>query len=139
MIEQLSIFNWNVRGLNAPLHREVVRFLVQLVNPKLVCLQETKLSLITLQLATETLGQRFNDYKYLRANGTRGGILLGWHSDFIEASNLLLKQFSLSMMTVWPTWEVSPFLLTMVYSPTEDVKNSEFLDELLSVSPRSHT
>jgi hypothetical protein len=62
------------------------------------------------------------------------GVLLGWHVDFIEASNVLLKWFSLSM-TVRPTWEASPFHLTMVYRPLEDAEKSEFLEELLSIAP----
>jgi exonuclease III len=59
MIEKLSIFYWNARGLNPPARREAFRDMIQSVNPKLVCLQETKLSQITPQLAIETLGQRF--------------------------------------------------------------------------------
>jgi hypothetical protein len=52
MSEQLSAFTWNVRGLNAPARRETVRNMVHPINPKLVCLQETKLSHITSQLVT---------------------------------------------------------------------------------------
>jgi hypothetical protein len=65
-----------------------------------------------------------------------GGIMLGWHSDFIVASDLLLKCFSLSMI-VRPTWEFSPFLLTLVYGPTDDADKVDFLNELLSVAPVS--
>jgi exonuclease III len=52
MIEQLSIFTWNVRGLNAPARREAVHNMIQSTNPKLVCIQETKLQVINLQIAT---------------------------------------------------------------------------------------
>jgi hypothetical protein len=58
--------------------------------------------------------------------------MLGWHSDFMIISGLL-KRFSLSMM-VRPAWEVSPFLLTVVYGPTDDVDKVELLTELLSVA-----
>jgi hypothetical protein len=37
------------------------------LDPKLVCLQETKLATITPQTAAEVLGHRFNDFKYLPA------------------------------------------------------------------------
>jgi hypothetical protein len=67
------------------------------LDPKLVCLQETKLATITPQTAAEVLGHRFNDFKYLPAVGTRGGIMLRWHTDFIDASCLELRRFSLSM------------------------------------------
>jgi exonuclease III len=136
MIEQLSIFNWNIRGLNSPARREAIRDLIQSATPKLVCLQERKLALITPQTATEVLGHQFNDFKYLPAMGTRGGITLGWHTDFIEASSLVLWRFSLSI-TIRPTWMATPFRLTVVYSPSEDAEKSEFLDKLLSITPSS--
>jgi hypothetical protein len=98
MSEQLSVFRWNVRGLNAPAGQEAVRNMVHPVNPKLVCLQETKLSHITSQLVTEVLGPRFNEFGALPADGTRGGMLLGWNSDYIEATNLQIGRFSLSMI-----------------------------------------
>jgi exonuclease III len=97
MLEQLSILSWNVRGLNSPTSHEAIRDLILSATPKLVCLQETKLAMITLQTANEVLGYSFNDFKYLPATGTRGGIMLGWHTDFMEASNLELRCFSLSM------------------------------------------
>jgi hypothetical protein len=65
-----------------------------------------------------------------------GDILLSWHSDFIKATNFMIKQYS-PLMIVQPTWEVSPFLLTVVYGPSEDAAKVEFLDELLSISPNS--
>jgi hypothetical protein len=93
-----------------------------------------KLALITPQIAAKVLGQHFNDYKHLPANSIREGIMLGWHADFIEACDLLLRQFLLSM-TVHPTWEASPLLITMVNGPSEDAEESKFLDELLSITP----
>jgi hypothetical protein len=42
-------------------------------------------------------------------------------------------------MMVRSAWEVSPFLLTVVYGPTDDAEKMEFLNELLSVAPVSQT
>jgi hypothetical protein len=47
MSDLLSVFNWNVRGLNSLVRRETVRDMVQSVKPVVVCLQETKLALFT--------------------------------------------------------------------------------------------
>jgi endonuclease/exonuclease/phosphatase family metal-dependent hydrolase len=135
MSEKLSVFTWNVRGLNAPACREAVRSMIQSVNQKLVCLQETKLSHISPQLATETLGSRFNEFRFQPANGTRGGIMLEWNSEYIQATDLRIERFTLSMI-IRPTWEVSPFLLTVVYGPSEDSEKADCLD-LLLVSPSS--
>jgi hypothetical protein len=92
--------------------------------------------MITPQTSIEVLGHHFNEFKYMPAAGTRGGIMLGWHTDFMEASNLELRRFLLSM-TIRPTWMSVLFLLTMVYNPSDDVDKPEFLSELLSIMPNS--
>jgi exonuclease III len=56
MSEQLSIFNWNVHGLNMPVRHEVVRDMILATQPMIVCLQETKLATITLHDAASILG-----------------------------------------------------------------------------------
>jgi exonuclease III len=77
MSEKLLVFSWNVRGLNASAQREAIHVMIQLVSPKLVCFQQTKLSLFTTQLAAKVLGQHFEDFSFLPANGARGGSYLG--------------------------------------------------------------
>jgi hypothetical protein len=62
----------------------------------------------------------------LPAEGTKGGILLGWNSDFVETSNLLLKEFSLSMC-IRLKLDGSTFRLTVVYGPSEDMEKTRFL------------
>lgn len=52
----LSIMNWNVRGLNDAAHRETVKQMINCARPSIVCLQETKLSQISTGHALETLG-----------------------------------------------------------------------------------
>jgi hypothetical protein len=63
----------------------------------MVCLQETKMETVSQQIAQETLDQMIDELQFLPAQGTRGGILLGWNSDLVEATDLSLKQYSLSM------------------------------------------
>jgi hypothetical protein len=55
---------------------------------------------ISEQVALETLGQSTNGYQVLptrRKEGGGGGFLLGWNSDFVDAANLSLKEYSF-----WP-------------------------------------
>jgi exonuclease III len=72
-----SILVWNVRGLNARARRDVVRELVASEHPSIVCLQETKLHVISPFDLMQIVGLGF-EYFYLPAKGTRGGILLAW-------------------------------------------------------------
>ena len=69
-----NCFVWNVRGLNGRARRNVVRDLVTQERATLVCLQETKLSVICNSLAYEILGSMF-DYDYLPSANVAGGVL----------------------------------------------------------------
>jgi exonuclease III len=75
MSEQLSIFSWNVCGLNMPARREAFCDMILAARLMIVCLQETKRATITLHDAVGILGPRLDAYEYLLAQGTRGGTL----------------------------------------------------------------
>lgn len=79
-----NLLNWNVRDINNPAKRRaIIMFLVE-HQCNIVCLQEVKLSAITKNIVTGTLGPRFGDnFIYKPAVGTRGGILIACTSDFI--------------------------------------------------------
>jgi hypothetical protein len=100
----------------------------------IVCLQETKVSVFSSQLVAETIGQRMDGYYYLPAIGTRGGILIGWQSDYVGAGQPSLKEFSLSV-EITSKCTGSTFLLSTVYGPSEDENLSRFLDELVFIKP----
>ena len=69
-------FIWNMWGLNGYARQNVVQeFLVQ-ERPTLVCILETKLSVICNALDNEILGTTFA-YDFLPAMNVSGGILLG--------------------------------------------------------------
>jgi exonuclease III len=103
MIDQnCVIVNWNVRGLNMRARRSVVRELVRDTRPTIVTLQETKLDHLDKDLVSEILGSDFmENFVFLPAQNTRGGILLAVHEDHykIHSSDLgvhyilLLLQF----------------------------------------------
>lgn len=132
----LTILNWNVRGLNDAAHRELVREVVVCSRPKMVCLQETKLSSFNTGLAYETLGQHLNSYLTLDAQGTRGGILLAWDKDTVSISNALNRTFTISA-TVTAASPNVPFLLTTCYGPADDSRKDDFLAELQAIKPDS--
>ena len=51
--KKIGILNWNVRGLNNPARRKVVRDLVSETRTTIVTLQETKLDFIDAALVSE--------------------------------------------------------------------------------------
>jgi len=78
MDHKLRIIVWNVRGLNSCARRIAIRSLVDIAGASIVCFQETKMELICTRTILETLGPDFDEYVYLPAIGTCGGILLAW-------------------------------------------------------------
>lgn len=89
--QNCCIFNWNVRGLNNPTRRKVVKDLVRDNSSTIVCLQEMKLDFIDDQIVMETLGPEFVDhFVYLPAQSTRGGVLLAVHADFFKLGDPIL-------------------------------------------------
>jgi hypothetical protein len=72
-----NILVWNVRGLNASSHRNAMQELVFAEHLLLVCIQETKLGVITNFDVIQLMGSEF-EYVYLLAIHTCGGILVAW-------------------------------------------------------------
>ena len=75
-----------------------VRTLVDDIRPSIVCLQETKLDVISLSLILSMLGRAFTEYAYLPASSIRGGILLiaGRQAD-VSFSDVLVGYYSVTL------------------------------------------
>jgi exonuclease III len=78
---------WNARGLNSSARRLAVYQAISPSRPAVVCLQETKMAVITDRVVREALGPSFDGFYFLPAAGTRGGILLAWQSALVSVSN----------------------------------------------------
>lgn len=108
--------------------------MIQSTQPLLVCLQETKLEEVSDSLGVEFLGQRLSNFRYLPAEGVRGGIVLAWDGDHISTANSSRREFSLTAMVTLRLTNFS-FLLTVVYGPSTDVDKPRFLTELEVIKP----
>uniref|UniRef100_A0A453NMC9 Endonuclease/exonuclease/phosphatase domain-containing protein n=1 Tax=Aegilops tauschii subsp. strangulata TaxID=200361 RepID=A0A453NMC9_AEGTS len=96
MDHKLRLVVWNVSGLNACARRTEIRSLIGTTSASIVCLQETKMELICSSVVLDTLGSEFDDYTYLPAQGTRGGILLAWKSRVVTITDPL---FTMNVLT----------------------------------------
>jgi exonuclease III len=123
-----SILVWNVCGLNARARRDIVRELVASEHPSIVCLQETKLHVISPFDLMQIVGPGF-EYFYLPAEGTRGGILLAWRASVWSVSSTSLQVYSISALFK-PAAGGSPWWMTAVYGPCSDGGKVGFLAEL---------
>jgi mannosylglycoprotein endo-beta-mannosidase len=123
-----QVLNWNVRGLNDRAKRNAVREFVESVKVNLVCLQETKLNVIDRYLVMQCLGSSFDEFAYLPAIETRGGILLAWDSTVLSITNIVLDSFSLTGHV--KTLDQNNWWITVVYGPQDDADKIQFLQEL---------
>jgi exonuclease III len=74
-----NLHYWILRGLNVGAHRNAIRELVRTEHVSFVCLQETKMVVISDFDLMQILGPGF-DYFYLSAVQSRGGIMVAWCS-----------------------------------------------------------
>ena len=119
---------WNVRGLNARVRRDAIRNLIVSTKATIVCLQETKIEEFTPYLVLECLGPGYDDFFYLPAEETRGGILVAWDSSKICGDSCFRGEFSVSVRFSSPA--ASPFWVTSVYGPQDEPDKIRFLEEI---------
>jgi hypothetical protein len=72
----LKILSWNVRGLNDRDKRHQVRHMLKMGKDDAICLQETKMDLITRGIVRGLWSLPQVDWLYLGSDGASGGILL---------------------------------------------------------------
>jgi hypothetical protein len=97
-----------------------------------VCLQETKLAEIDLQLVRSLWGNSYVDWEMLLANGTAGGVLLLWDRRVLERLDSVVCQFSVSCLWKSLTDDME-WLGTGLYGPTADGFRHGLWDELRRV------
>ncbi|XP_073353795.1 uncharacterized protein [Aegilops tauschii subsp. strangulata] len=128
----LKILFWNVRGLNNGAKHTAVYSVITAASPSIVCLQGTKLAVVTDSLVLDTLGPLYEDFYSLPAIGTRGGMILAWRRPDVSISNPLIGDHHI-MALVTPLDGSVHWWLTGVYGPQEDAAKLDFISDLRDV------
>jgi exonuclease III len=105
--------------------------MVDSTRPDVVCLQETKKATILSWIVMSTLGADFDEFTFLPATGTRGGILLAWKGCICKALAMRVDVHSVSVQ--FDQLEGSPWWFTGVYGPQSDELKIQFLQELRNI------
>ena len=92
----LKIISWNVRGLNDRDKRLQVRNMVRRWRPDVICLQETKMELITRAVIRSLWRGQHVDWSYLGSCGAFGGVLLMWDTRAVNKVEEAVGRFSVS-------------------------------------------
>ena len=121
----------NVRGLNSPARTATIYQAVVEARVDIVCIQETKMQVIMTGVVRQCLGNKFENFFYVPATGTRGGILIAWDHLVVSVTNSHITQ---NTLTVLISQEGAPFWgLTGVYGPQGDAEKVAFLEEIRDV------
>jgi hypothetical protein len=126
---KLKLLSWNVRGLNDPKKREVLKNWLTEWKVDVVCLQETKLDKVDWKVIQSIWGNRFAGWEVLNAEHTAGGDLLLWDKRVLELTDSKVGTFSVSCC--WKgIIDGFEWVGTGVYGPNRDDIRSDLWDEL---------
>lgn len=111
----MKLISWNVRGLNAPNKRRLIKSQLDLIKCDLVMLQETKLS----DVSANVLFSSWKNWNFLSCSfvGASGGLALLWNDYNIE---IQLVSSTVHWMLFLVTSKVSKvkFWLFNIYAPS---------------------
>ena len=91
---KLKIISWNVRGLNDPKKRLVVRNLLRKWKCDVVCLQETKMARMDRQMVCSLWSCPYVDWVALEVDQATGGVLIMWDKRVLEKMEVMVGTFS---------------------------------------------
>ena len=94
----LKMLSWNVRGLNNPHKRDVVKNLLQEWKCDIVCVQESKLDSTSSSLVKSLWGSHFVDWGALDAIDIAGGVILMWDRRVFERVDSVVGSFPISIV-----------------------------------------
>ena len=94
---KIKILSWNVRGVNDPDKRRVIKSFLRSNRVDLVSLQETKVQQMNNVMARSIGVGRFLNWRALNVEGSAGGILLLWDRR-ISLVDSVASSFSVSCL-----------------------------------------
>jgi exonuclease III len=124
-----KIVSWNVRGMNEIEKRWKIRRLLREWKADIVCLQETKLEVISKEVIRSVWGCLYVDWLYLGSRGASGGILLMWDRRVVEKVEECVGRFVVACAFRCVT-ENFEWAFAGIYGPNDDVEIRGLWDEL---------
>jgi exonuclease III len=121
-----------VRGLNNRDKRLRLKNMIKDWRADIICLQETKLELITAQIIRSLWRCQSMDWMFLGSVGASGGILLMWDKRIVEKVEDAVGQFSVSCKFK-NVANQKEWMFTGVYGPNNDGDRRLMWDELAGI------
>ncbi|PNT71225.1 hypothetical protein BRADI_2g24975v3 [Brachypodium distachyon] len=125
---------WNVRGLGRPAKCTDIKAALAAASPSIICLQETKLTDISIFKAYSFLPPACRSFLFVPSDGASGGILTAWNDSDWDCI-LLARSSSFISYSFSSTFSSLSFCVTNVYGPCEHSEKQGFLDGLAALEP----
>lgn len=93
----MNIISWNVLGLGRTSKRFLVRDFLDLYNGDICYIQESMLAYMNSSLWRLIGGSQFNCFNFTLAQGTSGGMIVGWKSSRLKGTLIHFGPFCLTM------------------------------------------
>ncbi|XP_026436394.1 uncharacterized protein LOC113334324, partial [Papaver somniferum] len=120
------------RGLNSNRRRTVVHKFLQMIRAPIIILQETKMMQCSSWDIKQICGSKNVGWTLQQSVGNSGGMLILWDRDFLEVSDSLVGDYTLSILCKNKN-DNFQWVLTNVYGPNHSVERTEFWIELDNV------
>ncbi|XP_020253777.1 uncharacterized protein LOC109830826 [Asparagus officinalis] len=127
----MKFASWNIRGLNDPNKRFLVKDFVLRQSIDVIGIQESKLCKPNARKLRSMGGNRLSHWSILDSTESRGGVMVGWSNSFnLIRSYVGIFSVSVSFLHITSNWL---FTFTNVYAPIdredkEDNSNSLSVD-----------
>ena len=126
---RIKILCWNVRGINDCAKRKLIKGVVRNQKPDLVCLLETKVKDVSLQLVKSVGVGRFLNWASVDARGAAGGLLLFWDNRVLEKLEIESGGYSISVR-FRNCADGFSWIFSGVYGPVIGSEKEDFWEEL---------
>ena len=126
---KIKMLSWNVRDVNDPDKRKVIKNFLRTHRVDLVCLQEAKVQDMNNVMACSLGVGRLLNWKALNAEGSAGGILLLWDKGRISMVDSVVGSFSVSCLFRMAE-DGYQWVFSGVYNPIEKTLRESFWEEL---------
>nr|XP_033516418.1 uncharacterized protein LOC117280782 [Nicotiana tomentosiformis] len=129
---EVKILSWNVRGMNDPNKRVIIKVGVREWGANLICFQETKMEVLPDATVRSVWGGSWMKYDWVPAAGNAGGILLMWDDRRLEVKEIKKGVFSLADL-VKDRVSGAELRFGGVYGPVGEGSKVSFWEELTNV------
>lgn len=112
----MMMLSWNIRGLGAKIKRSAIRKLIYKHDPKVVCIQETKIESCSQKLVGSIWNDPIVSWAASPSTGSSGGIITQWNKDFFVANSITQDQHWIALLGVIPSINLQCIIIN-VYCP----------------------